>query len=45
MNAGQQNEGIALCAYKLEFEHPVTKRKLSFQIKPDNSIFQKFDFK
>ena len=31
-NRGQQE--IALCAYKLSFVHPVTKKKLEFQVKP-----------
>ncbi len=32
-------EGIALCAYKLVFVHPKTKKELLFQVKPTNSIF------
>lgn len=33
---GQQ---IALCSYKLEFIHPVTDKKLEFEIKPQNKLF------
>lgn len=32
-------ERIALCAYKLVFVHPKTKKELLFQVKPTNSIF------
>jgi len=31
---------IALCAYKLEFIHPKTKKEHLFQIKPTSSIFK-----
>lgn len=34
---------VALCAYQLDFEHPVTKKKISFQTKPEGTIFAKFD--
>jgi len=33
---------IALCAYRLEFAHPATGERLSFQRKPESSIFQNF---
>ena len=33
---------IALCAYQLEFVHPKTKEKMSFQIEPDGEGFQFF---
>ncbi len=32
----------ALCAYRLEFEHPATGEKLSFQRKPEGVVFQNF---
>lgn len=35
---------IALCAYHLEFEHPRTKKKLSFEIMPTADVFKKFNF-
>lgn len=34
--------GAALCAYSLEFAHPVTKEKMSFQIKPQGKGFSYF---
>ena len=33
---------VALCAYKLEFIHPATKKKMEFKIKPEGKIFQQF---
>lgn len=30
---------VALCAYKLELQHPITKKKLSFQVEPQNRAF------
>lgn len=32
----------ALCAYRLEFVHPETKKPLAFQIKPKNQFFAPF---
>ena len=34
--------GVALCAYKLEFIHPVTREKVTFEKKPDSEIFLPF---
>lgn len=33
---------VALCAYKLVFAHPVTGKKMSFEIKPENKAFDFF---
>lgn len=33
---------IALCAYKLEFIHPKTRKKMNFEIEPKGEGFQKF---
>ena len=33
-------ESIALCAPSLTFFHPVTKKEMTFEIKPDGSMFQ-----
>lgn len=33
---------VALCAYKLMFNHPITGKRLSFQIEPKGRIFQNF---
>ncbi len=35
-------KNVALCAYKLEFIHPVTKKKQEFKIVPEGKIFQQF---
>jgi 23S rRNA pseudouridine1911/1915/1917 synthase len=31
---------VALCAYKLEFRHPLSKEKLVFTIRPENKCFE-----
>ena len=36
---------LALFAYKLEFNHPTTKEKLSFTILPKEGYFKQFDLK
>ncbi len=33
-------DNVALCACRLEFLHPKTKKKLEFEIKPEGKIFQ-----
>lgn len=33
---------VALCAYRLDFTHPATGKKMSFQKTPEGSIFQNF---
>lgn len=33
---------VALCAYRLEFVHPKTKKKMEFEIQPEGEGFQKF---
>lgn len=35
-------KNVALCAYKLEFTHPVTKKKMEFKIVPEGKIFEQF---
>ena len=35
---------IALCAYKLEFVHPKTKKKMSFEIEPKGQSFHELIF-
>ena len=37
----EQKQPIGLCAYRLEFEHPKTKKKMKFQIEPEGEIFKK----
>lgn len=36
---------VALCAFHLEFCHPVTKEKMSFQMKPQGEVFSFFSIK
>jgi len=36
---GKKYSQIALCAYRLEFTHPVTKKRLEFQIEPEGEGF------
>ena len=38
-------QNVALCAFSLEFCHPVTKEKLSFQMKPQGAAFSFFPLK
>lgn len=35
-------EGLALCSYRLEFLHPVNKKKMEFEIQPQGMPFQGF---
>lgn len=35
-------KGVALCAYRLAFWHPVTGKKLQFEILPEGKIFQQY---
>lgn len=37
----ERGQNIGLCAYRLEFEHPKTGKKLQFQIEPEGEIFKK----
>lgn len=39
--AGQRN--VALCAWKLAFTHPGNKKKMEFTVKPQGTIFNKFN--
>lgn len=34
---------VALCAYSVEFSHPVTGKKLSFQVEPEGKAFTMFE--
>ena len=36
----QGKEQLALCSYFIEFEHPETKKRMSFSIKPKNELFR-----
>lgn len=35
-------KNVALCAYKLEFTHPSSKKKMEFKVNPEGKIFQQF---
>lgn len=35
-----QRKGVALCARSLTFTHPVTKKEMTFEVIPSNSIFK-----
>lgn len=36
------NAGLALCSYKLEFEHPTQKIPMQFEIQPVGEVFSRF---
>lgn len=36
---------VALCAYSLDLEHPITKERMGFICKPENPVFEMFDGK
>ena len=38
-----REEGLALCAYRLSFLHPVSGKRLSFQVRPEGKAFLRFD--
>lgn len=38
----QSYRGVALCAYFVEFCHPISGKKMSFWVKPQNPAFGKF---
>lgn len=38
-------QNVALCAFSLGFHHPVTKEKMSFQMKPQGAAFSCFSLK
>ena len=38
----RSTNGLALCSYRLEFEHPSTHKKMDFKIVPSGVLFQEF---
>ena len=40
--AGKHSDNLALCSYRLVFTHPVTKKKLIFEIEPKGKSFMNF---
>ena len=41
--ADQSVKSVALCAYKLQFLHPKTKKEMEFEIKPRKAIFDRYE--
>lgn len=41
-NTIPQIRNVALCAYKLVFQHPVTGKRMSLEISPENPAFEMF---
>ncbi len=39
---GKTWQQIALCAYRLEFVHPKTKKKMEFEVEPEGEVFRIF---
>ena len=37
-----EQKGLALCATALAFHHPITKKRMSFSMKPSGGVFEKF---
>ncbi|MBQ8197815.1 MAG: RluA family pseudouridine synthase [Lachnospiraceae bacterium] len=43
--SGDRNvRSVALCAYKLSFLHPKTKKEMNFEIRPHKPVFNSYDF-
>ncbi|MBE5882382.1 MAG: RluA family pseudouridine synthase [Lachnospiraceae bacterium] len=40
----KQIKDVALCAYKLSFPHPKTKKRMEFEIKPKKPVFNSYGF-
>ncbi len=38
----ERKTGLGLCAVSLTFEHPVKGKKMTFQVNPENAVFQLF---
>ena len=41
---GRNYRGVALCAYALAFEHPVSRKKMTFRVTPQNPAFAQFKY-
>lgn len=41
---GKINKSLGLCSFCLEFEHPSSKKKMSFQVVPSGDAFEGFKF-
>lgn len=40
--SGQERLGLALCSYKLEFEHPIMHKAMKFEVQPVGKIYDAF---
>lgn len=38
---GKTREQLALCSYKIVIDHPVSGKRMTFEVKPANPVFQK----
>lgn len=43
LSAQENIKNVALCAYKLKFLHPKTKKPMEFEIKPRKAIFDRYE--
>lgn len=41
---GEENTSLGLCAARLVFAHPVTRKKMEFSVRPEGNAFEGFDF-
>lgn len=39
---GEKTNTVALCAYKLSLRHPISEKRMEFQVSPGGEIFQRF---
>ena len=42
MLEAEQGTTIGLCAWRLEFAHPKTGKKMKFEVQPEGACFQEF---
>ena len=42
MLEAEQGTAIGLCAWRLEFAHPKTGKKMKFEVQPEGACFQEF---
>lgn len=45
MEGSKKNEKLALCAWRIIFRHPGTGKEMEVKIRPENPLFQMFDWK
>ena len=42
MLEAEHGTAIGLCAWRLEFAHPKTGKKMKFEVQPEGACFQEF---